>query len=76
VTDLPLIDGRQPFILECNSRFCVIYDEIPGPRWFLNAAGEWDRNDNGDTRLYQFKSRAEAEAFVVKCSGREGVRCD
>lgn len=76
MNDLPPIAGREPFILECNGRFCVMHDKPGGGRLFLNAAGEWFRPDCGEDRILRFKRRAEAEAFVVKCSGREGVRCD
>ncbi len=74
--DLPLINGRQPFILECNRRFCVIYDEASGPRLFLYADGEWRRPEAGVDDIHRFKSREAAEAFVMKHGAREGVRCD
>lgn len=74
--ELPLIDGREPFILECNGRFCVMFDAGRGPRLFLNAAGEWCRPSMDEDQIRRFKSRKEAETFAVKCSGREPVRAD
>lgn len=63
--NLPLIDGRQPFILECNGRFSVITYDV-NPPLFLNAAGEWHQpNCDGDT-IHRLKSRQEAEAFVME----------
>ncbi len=68
--DLPLIDGRQPFILECNGLFSVITYDVHPPL-FLYADGEWRRPEAGVDDLHRFKSREAAEAFVKECVVKE-----
>lgn len=70
MTELPLIDGSVPFILECNGRSCVMHDTGSGPRLFLSADGKWRRPESGVDDLHRFKSREEAEAFVRECAAK------
>lgn len=65
--NLPLIDGRQPFILECNRRFSIITYGWEPPM-FLYADGKWRRPEPGVDDLHRFKSREAAEAFVMECA--------